>query len=131
MTLSETIRARQAHRATRENRAAQAAAEVRIDEIGAVSDVAADYAIVDRAGDVQIETHFQKLYALVDSEAEREAVAAAYAVWMRTERAEDLAVSGSVEQAVNLLRSNNPFWLSEHTGSNPRWVGQAKDLTRR
>ncbi len=113
MTLSEAIRDRQAQRATRENRARQTAAEVRVDEIGAVSDIGTDYTAVDRAGDLEIETHFQKLYALVDSEAERDAVAAAYAVWMRTERAEDLAVGGSVDAAIRLLRSNNPFWLGE------------------
>jgi hypothetical protein len=113
MTLSEAIRQRQAQRSTRENRNRNSRTEKRMDEIATVAEVETDYQRVDRAGDVEIEGHFQSLYQLVDTEAERRAVARAYSVWVASERREDLAVRGSVGGALTTLKQNNPFWLGE------------------
>ena len=70
MALSIAIR----ETATRLNRARQHRAEVRIDERIAVEDIGRDYTAADRAGDLAVEAHFQALYNLVDTEAEKEAV---------------------------------------------------------
>lgn len=112
MALHRAIEARR-QTATRANRDRQDLAERRTDEIASVAEIESDYAKVDRAGDLAIEAHFATLYQLVDSEEEKRAVAAAYAVWCRSERAEDAAVGGSVTEAVELLRNNNPLWLGE------------------
>lgn len=82
MTLSDAIRERQARRAVKANRDRNEAAGRRADEIASVHEVGTDYAKVDRAGDVAIEGHFQQLYALVDSKPEKDAVLAAYLVWV-------------------------------------------------
>ena len=110
MTLSERIQLG----ATRANRHRKEAAGKRIDEIGAVTDIAPTYQAVDRAGDLAIESKFQELYCLVDTEEEKQAIAAAFAVWQRTERAEDLAVTGAVNEAADVLRGNNDFWLGAY-----------------
>ena len=130
MTLSEAIRQRQAQRSTRAHRDRQDQAERRADEIASVLEIRTDYTRVDRDGDLAIEARFQALYQLVDTEAEKEAVASAFAVWIRTERAEDLAVGGSVVEAVELLKSNNPYWLGASEVPKPRWLDRTgKDLT--
>lgn len=117
MTLLARTTARRRMTATIENRARVERVERRADEIALVAEVETDYQRADRAGDLQIEGHFQALYQLVDSEAEKEAVARAFAVWQRTERAEEQVVSGSVDEATQLLRENNPYWL--HDGCGP------------
>jgi hypothetical protein len=91
-----------------------------MDEIVSVAAIATDYAAVDRAGDLEIEAAFQRLYQLVDSEEEKDAVARAYAVHQRAERREDLAVRGSVDESVNTLRTNNDFWLADGCGPDGR-----------
>ena len=107
MALSTAIRAT----ATATNRARQRRAEARLDEIVKVAGIADDYATVDRHGDLEIEKHFAALYQLVDSDNEREAVARAFAVWQRSEQAEDDALRGSVDDSVGLLKSNNPLFI--------------------
>lgn len=87
-------------------------AERRLDEIVKVAGIADDYGRVDRAGDIQVEVAFARCYQLVDTDEERAAIADAFAVWQRTEKAEDLAVTGSVDEAVDLLKTNNPIWLN-------------------
>lgn len=82
-----------------------------MDEIVVVASIATNYEAVDRAGDLEIEDHFRRLFQLVDSEDEKQAVARAYAVHMAAERREDVAVRGSVDASVDLLRDNNDFWL--------------------
>ena len=74
-------------------------------------DVETDYRSIDRAGDLEMETQFHRLYALADDDEEREAVARAFVVWQRTEQREELAVVSSVAEATTLLRGNNEFWL--------------------
>lgn len=117
MTLSEAISQRQGRRSRVSNRQKQRAAERRMDEIVSVAAIATDYESVDRAGDLAIEAKFQELYRLVDSPAEKEAVARAFAVHQKAERAEDVAVRGSVDESVDLLRTNNNLWL--HDGCGP------------
>jgi inosine/xanthosine triphosphate pyrophosphatase family protein len=97
--------------ATRATRRNQRRAEVRMDEIMAVASIGTTYESVDRAGDLEIEGHFRRLYELVDSEDEREAVARAFAVHMAAERREDFAVRGSVDEASATMKANNGFWL--------------------
>ena len=111
MTLLARTTARRRMTATIENRARVERVERRADEIAIVAEVETDYQRADRAGDLQIEGHFQALYQLVDTEAEKEAVARAFAVWQRTERAEEQVVSGSVDEAVTLLKEQNGYWL--------------------
>jgi hypothetical protein len=97
--------------ATRINRHRQRQAEVRMDEIVSVAAIATNYEAVDRAGDLEMEDHFRRLFQLVDSEDQKDAVARAYAVHMAAERREDLVVRGSVDASVDVLRDNNDFWL--------------------
>lgn len=106
-----TIQERTRQTATKRNRARQERAEKRMDEIVQVASIATDYESVDRVGDLEIEDHFKKLYALVDTEDEKQAVARAYAVHMAAERREDVAVRSSVDESVATLKHNNPFWL--------------------
>jgi hypothetical protein len=111
MTLREAIAERQGRRSRLRNRVIQQRAEKRMDEIVSVAEIATDYEATDRAGDLEIESRFSELYQLVDSEEEKAAVARAFAVHQRAERREDLAVRGSVDESVDLLRTNNDFWL--------------------
>ena len=84
-----------------------------MDEIVKVSGIADDYHAVDRAGDLAIEKHFAALYQLVDTTEEREAVATAFATWQACERREEYALTGSVDESVDLLKTNNVIWLDE------------------
>lgn len=111
MTIAERTTTRRAGDASRQARRNKEAAGRRVDEIGAVTDIGRDYHAADAAGDLEMESQFQRLYAVADDDEEREAVAGAFAVWMRTERIEELALTTSVENAATLLRENNPFWL--------------------
>ena len=111
MTLLERTTTYRRETATRANRNHSERVEKRVDEIAVVAEVHTDYTKADRAGDLAIEAKFQELYQLVDTEAEKEAVAKAFATWQRTEQREDLAVSTSVGGAVSLLRDNNDYWL--------------------
>lgn len=111
MTLSDAIANRKGQRATTANRIRQERAELRIDEIVSVSSIDGDYRAVDCIGDLLIQRQFQSLYALVDTEQEKAAVAAAFAVWVRTERAEEQTVTGSVAESVELLKANNRVWI--------------------
>jgi hypothetical protein len=105
MTLREAIAERQARKPSRER------VERRADEIAAVHEIGTDYTKVDRAGDLEIEGRFQALYQLVDSPAEKQAVADAFRVWQRSEQREDMAVGRGVDTAAGVLKANNPFWL--------------------
>lgn len=111
MTLSAEIDKVRRNRASRANRERQQRAEKRMDEIVKVAGVADDYAAADRAGDLAIARHFTELYRLVDTDAERHAVARAFAVWTAAERREDLAVRDSVGESVELLKSHNPLFI--------------------
>lgn len=82
-----------------------------MDEIVSVAGISDDYDRADRAGDVQIESCFQQLYQLVNTDEERAAVADAFAIWQRTERAEEAVLTGSVDESVTLLKTNNPYWI--------------------
>ena len=112
MALNQAIEQARRQTATRANRQRQQRAEVRMDEIVSVAAIAGDYEQADRDGDLTIQDHFQSLYHLVDSEEEREAVARAFAVWQKCEQAEERALRGSVDESVDLLRTNNDFWLN-------------------
>lgn len=107
MALATAIR----ETATRANRQRQRRAEARLDEIVKVAGIADDYATVDRRGDLEIEKHFAALYQLVDSDAEREAVARAFATWQKCEQAEESALTGSVDDSVALLKRNNDLFI--------------------
>jgi hypothetical protein len=116
MTLTERIQVSQG--TARRHR--QRRAERRLDEIVRVTGIADDYGEADRRGDLAIETHFIRLYQLVNSQAEKEAVAAAFVTWQKSEAAEDEAVIGSVGESVHLLKANNPFWLDDGCGPDGR-----------
>lgn len=113
MALASTITERQSRRARTNNRARQTRAEARLEEIVKVSGIADEYAAVDRRGDLEIETRFAELYQLVNSEAERGAVARAFAAWQRDEQAEEAIVRGSVDESVDLLKQHNPLFIGE------------------
>lgn len=97
--------------ATQLARQRQLRAELRLDEIVKTAGIADEYERTDRRGDLEIERHFATLYHLVDTEAEKEAVAAAFAAWMRSEAAEDTVVRGAVDGSVSFLKQNNPVWI--------------------
>jgi hypothetical protein len=107
MVLSTAIHAA----AGRINRERQTRAELRLEELLKVEGIADEYEAIDRQGDLQMERRFATLYALVDSEAEKEAVAAAFATWMRTERDEEAVLRGSVGGAMTFLKDNNHVWI--------------------
>jgi hypothetical protein len=111
MSLATRITDHRRAGASRAARRHKEAAGKRVDEIGAVKDIAPIYAAVDRAGDLAMEDEFRRLYALATDEEQKTAVARTYAVWMAAERREDMAVTGSVDDAVTLLKHNNDFWL--------------------
>lgn len=106
-----TILARTRQTATRQHRARQHRAEVRMDEIVSVAAIAEDYEKIDRAGDLSIQDHFQMLFNLVNSEEEKQAVSRAFATWMKCEQREEYVLRGSVDESVDLLRTNNDYWL--------------------
>jgi hypothetical protein len=112
MALSTAIR----QTATRLNRERQHKAEVRADEIVLVRDIEDDYRKVDREGDLAIESHFQRLYALADDEEERTAVVLAFCEWQKREAMEDAIVTGSVAEAVDFLKANNELFLADGCG---------------
>lgn len=97
--------------ATRLNRERQQRAELRLEELIKVDGIADDYALSDRHGDLAMERRFATLYALVDTEAEKEAVAAAFATWMKTERDEEASVVGSVKSTRSFMADNNPAFI--------------------
>lgn len=113
MTLSSVISERQGRRAVIANRTANEAAGKRVDEIGAVTDIEKHYRAADSAGDLEMEDQFRALYGLADDEDERSAVTHAFAVWMRAERREELALTDAVTDAVTVLKRNNDYWLAE------------------
>lgn len=112
MALTNAIR--EASRATtsRENRERQHRAELRLSEIVKTSGIADDYANIDRAGDLDIETHFARLYQQAPSEEFRTLVTRAFMAWQSDERAEEEAVYGSVGATVQFLKTNNDVWLN-------------------
>lgn len=143
MVLTVAIEKARRQTATRENREAQARAELRLEELLKVDGIADEYAEVDRRGDLAIETQFAKLYQLVDTEHEREAVVAAFMVWQADEAEEERIVRGSVEEAGSVMRRNNGVWLEgqpaqlDEPDRTPRWIARkdaqglpAKDTTR-
>lgn len=99
MTLLARTTARRRRGMAIENVIRSECAERRVDEIGAVTDIERDYHAVDRAGDLAIESKFSELYQLVDTEDEKRAVATAFSIWQRSERQEDVAVTGAVGDA--------------------------------
>lgn len=111
MTLLARTTARRRMTATVENRARVERVEKRADEIATVAEIHTDYQRADRAGDEQIIARFKDLYRLVDTEAEKQAVAAAFSVWHRSELAEEGVVSESVGDAVEFLKDHNDYWL--------------------
>lgn len=113
MTLRATIQERRRRGMAVENVERTMRVERRADEIATVAEVETDYQRVDRAGDLQMESWFQRHYAAQTSNDGRTEVAEGFAIWQRTERAEDHVIGGSVDGALNTLRANNPFWLGE------------------
>lgn len=97
--------------ATRANRQRQARAELRLSEIVKTAAIADDFEMVDRAGDLDIEGHFAALYQNAETERMRTLVVNAFMAWQKDEQAEDRIVRGSVEDAVTVLKANNPVWL--------------------
>ena len=118
MALNRAITTARRQTATTANRQRQQRAERRMDEIVSVAGIAGDYEKVDRDGDLTIQDHFQSLYHLVDTEEERDAVARAFAVWQKCEQAEERVLRGSVDESVDLLRTNNDFWLGAFVPEN-------------
>jgi hypothetical protein len=94
-----------------ENRKRQIRAELRLEEIIKVAGIVDTYEAVDRHGDLAVETAFARCYQLVDSDEEKAAIADAFVVWQRSERAEDLAVRGETDEAVSLLKRHNPVFV--------------------
>lgn len=79
--LSIAIAEAQKKRATRENRELQLRAELRLEELIKVGGIADHYERVNRRGHLEVETAFARVLHLVDTEAEKRAVVAAYMAW--------------------------------------------------
>ncbi len=111
MALSIAIHKARRDTATRSNRARQRAAETRLDEIVKVAGIADDYLEIDRAGDLNIETHFGRLWQAAESDQMRTLIARTFAAYQRDEQAEERVVHEAVGDAVHLLKVNNDYWL--------------------
>lgn len=111
MALAREINKARRNTATRAHRDRQIRAEVRLDEIVKVAGIADEYEQVDRAGDLDIETHFGRLWQAADTENLRDLVARTFAAWMRDEAEEERVVRASVGDSVDTLKLNNPFWI--------------------
>lgn len=96
----------------------QRRAETRLDEIVKVAGIADDYNEIDRAGDLDLETHFGKLWQAAETEEMRTLVARTFAAWQRDEQAEERIVHQSVGGSVQLLKQNNDFWLGAAVPKN-------------
>ena len=112
MTLTRTIDEARRHRATRENREAQHRAELRLTEIVKTAGIADDYMTIDRRGDLEMETHFARMFHASPNEEMRVLVTRAFAAWQKDERAEEEAVYRSTGSVVQLLKDNNDVWLN-------------------
>lgn len=112
MALSRSIDEARRQRASRENREAQNRAELRLSEIVKTAGIADDYMKLDRSGDLDIETHFGRLFHAAPNEEMRTLVIRAFTAWQRDEAAEEQAVMGSVGGAVQFLKTNNDVWLN-------------------
>ena len=111
MALSRAISAARRQTATRENRERQHRAECRLDEIVKTAGIADDYMDIDRRGDLDIETHFGRMWNAATTEEMRTLIARTFAAWQRDERAEEDAVRESVGGAVSLLKANNDLFI--------------------
>jgi hypothetical protein len=120
MTLLSRTTARRHAAASSLGRRLSEASGLRVEEIGAVTDIEPTYRAVDSAGDLEMASWFKRHYAAQTTEDGREDVAAGFAILQRTERREELAVTTSVEDAADTLRANNPFWLSDGCGPDGR-----------
>ena len=111
MALNQAIEQARRQTATRANRDRQARAELRFSELVSVADIATHYEKVDRAGDLAVESAFVKVYQLVDTEPEREAIKDAYLVWARSEKDEERVLRGAVDNTFDFMKGHNPVWL--------------------
>lgn len=109
--LSIAIAEAQKKRATRENRELQLRAELRLEELIKVGGIADHYERVNRRGNLEVETAFARVLHLVDTEAEKRAVVAAYMAWEKDERLEQRTVRGETDNALVAMKGNNPIWL--------------------
>ena len=91
-----------------------------MDEITAVHDVRTDYEKADGASDLRMEAHFRAMWALADDEAERTAIAHAFADWGKGEQLEGMAIEQAVGVAIETLKRNNPLWLNDGCGPDGR-----------
>ena len=112
MALTNAIREATRATANRENRERQHRAELRLSEIVKTSGIADDYAAIDRRGDLDIETHFARLYQQAPTDEYRTLVTRAFMAWQSDEKAEEATVYGSVGSTVQLLKDNNDVWLN-------------------
>lgn len=96
----------------RAGRIRQALAEHRLDEIVAVASISGDYTKIDKPGDAEIIKAFTAVYRLMDDDEERQAVVDAFNTWRRIDARKDAHVHGSTDDAVTLMKDNNPIWLN-------------------
>lgn len=112
MALSRSIDEARRNRATRENRESQHRAELRLSEIVKTAGIADDYMAIDRQGDLDMESHFARLYQASPTEEMRVLVTRAFVAWQKDERAEEEAVYQTVGGTVQFLKDNNNVWLN-------------------
>ena len=106
--------------AGRLSRQRQRRAELRLDEIVSVAGIADQYAAADRAGDLDVEAHFGRLWRAAETEEMRTLIVQAFAAWTKDEQIEELAVRDAVGDSVALLKTNNDTWLTDGCGPSGR-----------
>ena len=111
MALSRSIEQARRQTATRDNRARQHRAELRLEEIVKVSGIADSYMDIDREGDLNIETQFARLYQSADSDLMRSMIVQTFVAWQRDEAQEEAIVNGEVRESVDLLKFHNPTFI--------------------
>lgn len=112
MALAVAIAEARHQRATTANRQAQLRAELRLEELIKIEGIADEYGRVDRMGDLNIERHFALIYSMAESPRMRDLIAKTYALWMADEKAEEMAVRSSVDEAGIFMRRNNAVWIN-------------------
>ena len=116
MVLTTAIR----ETATKLNRERQHRAEQRLEEIVKVAGLPDAYTKHDRSGNLAVETAFARVYQLVNTDAERAAVAKAFVVWQHDERKESTFIGEWSSEAVDILKGNNDLFLNDGCGPTGR-----------
>lgn len=113
MALHKAIEQARRQTATRANRVRQMKAELRLEEIVKVAGISDQYDRIDRAGDLNIETAFARIFQMAETKAMRDAIVDCFVAWQADEKAEEAIVHGETQGAVSLMKFDNPLFIED------------------